>query len=233
MFDKLIEKYTVEKSKVLVLAPHPDDEIIGCGGTLLLHKLEKSRIKCVYLNRSEQSIFLKNIPLNNRVALREKEVSDVAGYLCFENYYFLYDVNIKSPDNEASSALSDIVNSFNPDVLMLPWYGENHVEHKLFTLLLKNTRLELGILKYSKVLAYEVWSPIPIPTITIDITSVFPEKKFLLKKYKSMLKNMNYMAAMEGLNSYRSIYNQNGKGYAEVFLYENLGRYLFRSNKYV
>ena len=36
--------------KILVIAPHPDDEILGCGGTLLKHKIQnKDEIYCAYI----------------------------------------------------------------------------------------------------------------------------------------------------------------------------------------
>ena len=56
--------------KILVVAPHPDDETLGCGGTLLKHKNQKDKIYCLFVtNLSPRHKYFKK---------RKKEINKVA-----------------------------------------------------------------------------------------------------------------------------------------------------------
>ena len=60
--------------KILVIAPHPDDETIGCGGTLLKHKDNGDEISCVIATRLRvNSQWTKEI-----VAAKEQEIEKIA-----------------------------------------------------------------------------------------------------------------------------------------------------------
>ena len=66
--------------KILVIAPHPDDEILGCGGTLLKHKLQdKDQIYCVYVT---------NLKKNNKYfKKRNNQIKEVCKKINFNDYF--------------------------------------------------------------------------------------------------------------------------------------------------
>ena len=51
------------KKKILVIAAHPDDEVLGCGGSLLLHKARKDEINIIFMSNGvsarSKKIYLK------------------------------------------------------------------------------------------------------------------------------------------------------------------------------
>ena len=61
---------------VLVVAPHPDDETIGCGGTLCLHQQRGDRVVVVFLTSGE--LGLKHLPPQEAWTIREKEANAAA-----------------------------------------------------------------------------------------------------------------------------------------------------------
>ena len=64
---------------VLVIAPHPDDESIGCGGALCLHAARRDPMAVVYLSSGE--LGLKHLPRNKAWLTREREAERAARIL--------------------------------------------------------------------------------------------------------------------------------------------------------
>lgn len=119
-------------NKILVLAVHPDDETLGCGGTLLKHKSLKDKIYwLICTNISEEYGFEKQI-----VLARQKEIALVKKTYKFDNVYNL-DIPTMKVDtismNDLITKISKIFYEIQPDILYLPFYGDVHSDHrKLF-----------------------------------------------------------------------------------------------------
>src|SRR3569832_2427188 len=67
------------KSRILVVAPHPDDELLGCGGTLLRRKAEGAEIDCLIVTGITEA---DGWPAD-RVASRAKEIEKVGKLMGF------------------------------------------------------------------------------------------------------------------------------------------------------
>src|SRR5213593_5174378 len=78
---------TNEAMQVLIIAPHPDDESIGCGGTLCLHAGRGDSIAVVYLTSGE--LGLKHLPRNKAWLTREREAEKAAKVLRAAPCFFL------------------------------------------------------------------------------------------------------------------------------------------------
>jgi LmbE family N-acetylglucosaminyl deacetylase len=57
--------------RVLVVAPHPDDEVMGCGGTICLHRQAGASVTVVFLTSGERG--LPDLPADRVRLLREAE----------------------------------------------------------------------------------------------------------------------------------------------------------------
>ena len=201
---------------VLVISPHFDDEVIGCGGTLVKHLNAGDNVSVVYLTDGTNGIpDIKNKKLVTKI--RKKESIEALKVIGVKKYYFLDEVegaiiiNIKTIKN-----LNKIMTHLKPDLVYLPWFMDNHVDHmktnKVLFEVCKNYRFSFNIC------AYEVWTPL-IPNIIIDIGKEFEIKKKALLCFKSQLKYNDYTKSILGLNQYRAIYNLNSKSYGEAFLF--------------
>src|SRR5215203_5449897 len=94
---------------VLVLAPHPDDEAIGCGGTLIRHAKQGDRVTAVFLTSGE--LGLKHLAPDLAWSIREREAQEAARVLGLADLRFL-----RCPDwflgehvEEAAAALQPIL----------------------------------------------------------------------------------------------------------------------------
>ena len=114
---------------VLVLAPHPDDETIGCGGTLCLHRQRGDRTIVVCLTSGE--LGLKHLPRRKAWAIREKEARVAAKILDVAKVYFLRQPDWMLGDHveAAGNALRPVLEREQPQIIYLPHEGDGHPDH--------------------------------------------------------------------------------------------------------
>src|SRR5437773_9361748 len=105
---------------ILVIAPHPDDEALGCGGAIRLHANRGDRVVCVYLTSGE--LGLKHLPIAEAHQIRESEARAAAQILGIANVHFL-----RQPDwfladfvKPTSDMLGEILCREQPKLVYLP-----------------------------------------------------------------------------------------------------------------
>jgi N-acetylglucosamine malate deacetylase 1 len=200
---------------VLILAPHPDDEIIGCGGSIIKHRKKGSRIFVIYLTDGRES----NQNIDHMVLSKIRREEAKAGLRimgCSEYLFMDYpDRRLCEYINECAKELSIVINDFKPDSIFVPNFLDAHFDHsaaaKILAKAIKKNQ------SMSKCYSYEVWTPI-VPNTIVDITDVMTTKMDALREHKSQLSQNDYIQKVEGLNSYRSIYFGNQARYCEAFL---------------
>jgi len=218
-------------SNVLILSPHPDDEIFGLGGTM--SKLIKSgaNLSVVYFcdggagipqrNPKElikridkEEIGDKNKSSRTLVNIRKDEAQKGAEVLGYKNQIFFgYEDGHLAVEASAVKALTDLILGFKPDIIFVPSFLDNHPDHRAVNEILINT-LSKNHLKI-QIWAYEVWTPI-FPNRIVDITKETDLKKKAIATQVSQLKSRGYDKAILGLNQYRAEIN-GLKGFAEGF----------------
>ena len=115
-------------NKIMVIAPHPDDETLGCGGTLLRHISDGDEVYwliCTTITESQG--FAKE-----RIQERKKEIDLVANLFGFAGYRQL---NFKTteldqvPRNELVGAIAEYIKEVKPHTLYLPFRNDVHSDH--------------------------------------------------------------------------------------------------------
>lgn len=191
------------QGKVLVLSPHPDDDVFGCGGVLALHQKNGDKIKVIYLTSTAER---KNEAVMAAEALK---ISDIE-FWSFEEGKF-------SASKKASQKLIDSINGFKPNIIYCPSFTDPHPDHfetsAMLFLSLKN--LPSKTLNSISILLYEIWSPIYANRL-MKIDSVINIKKAAISCHKSQMKERGYLDAILGLNAYRAGMFSVGR-YAEAF----------------
>jgi LmbE family N-acetylglucosaminyl deacetylase len=208
---------------IIVLSPHFDDDVIGCGGTLHKHILDRDKVTIIYFTDGKAG----DPDFDDKELLqktRKQEAITATKILGIENLIFLDEPETKLKSNKnLIYKLSDIFNQIKPNLVYLPWFLDNHIDHfqlnKIFLKLSKNISLDFNIC------AYEVWTPL-IPNIVVDIGGVISKKEEALKQYHTQIKQVDYVVTTLSLNKYRTVTNLKGKSYAETFLYTPVKEYL-------
>ena len=206
-----------EGPKVLVLSPHPDDDVFGCGGALLRHVEMGHHIQIVYLCKGEKGVAGMNAA--EATSLRKKEATEGARILGINQDSLIF---LNNPDNELSAnqknvaILKEIICDFSPNLIYLPSFLDNHTDH-----INTNKILQLVKPKNFDICAYEVWTPL-IPNRLIDISSNMEVKIQAMKAHQSQLKELNYLDGIIGLNQYRGcLYPKRKIKFAEAFVFAN------------
>lgn len=217
---ELILKPNFTGKNVLVLSPHPDDDIFGLGGTLAQITKTTAVTVAYFCDGSGGIVETKNQRGNrdkDLISIRRKEVEEAGKILGVkEQVFFGYpDGKLASGEN-AHRALTDLIKRVKPDIIFIPSFLDNHPDHRAANEILINT-LSSKEIATEKIMiwAYEVWTPI-WPNRIVNITSAVETKKQAITAQKSQLEARNYGEAILGLNQYRAEMN-NFAGFAEGF----------------
>ena len=200
-----------EAKRVLVIAPHPDDETMGCGGTLA--QLSKhADVQAVLVTNGDGA---GELPPGTSDARKGEMTAALQLLGVTRPTIFLDEPDGRFEDSPAFRArLAKIIEAFQPNWVFVPWLLDSHSDHwriaRASCAVLARTRVE-------KILYYEIWTPVPA-THVVDITAFAELKREAVLCHKTALKYGNYVEATFGLNAYRAIYVPSREArYAEVF----------------
>jgi len=203
-----------EAERILVLAPHPDDEALGCGGTITLYSQMGKHIQTVFLSDGEG--LEKETPPERISRIRKNEAIEAASVLKTKEPLFLGypDGNLREHEHRIFLDLMEIVEEVKPDIIFSPSPLDHHPDHLTTALISEriNKRVQALRLAY-----YEVYNTIRFNTV-IDISNVIDTKEKALLKYRySLFENPElFFYSIRSLNAYRSFYTQK-KGFFEAF----------------
>lgn len=187
--------------KVLVLAPHPDDEVFGCGGALVNHYQHGDSIHVIYIcsgsgGRSETSDSPELATKRKAEALKGLELIGATS-----EFWGQADGRLQ-PTVELITRTNTVLAKFQPTRIYTPWLADNHPDHMATTALLIKA-LEQNRTK-AEVWQYEIWSPL-IPNRYLPIKSLLAIKKQLIACHQSQLEQRSYEQGILGLNDYRGM----------------------------
>jgi N-acetylglucosamine malate deacetylase 1 len=213
----------IPAKKVLVLAPHMDDEIIGCGGTLIKYAKEGIPVSVVYITKGNKDIFNKKSP-DELYKIRVDEAEKSAKIVGITNLFYLNNDD-GSDENwqDDPTGLTNILERLRPDLIFLPYYADSHIDHVKTNVLLYRCMSE-GF--HANIAGYEVWSPIFWPTDIINISQEMDSKLTAIREHKSQLSYLRYDTMCQGINQYRSAFFPfPGLKYAEAFFCKPMDGY--------
>jgi len=200
--------------RVLVLAPHPDDETIGCGGTLALLAASGSKVDVVIATRGEAA-FVKGAATRSAVGCRRGAAAiEACRTLGVHGPVFLglQDGTLSCSEGTMASRLAEIIAHLRPDLILVPWMLDEHPDHRALAVCLGSVPMP----ETAQVWAYEVWGSLPANRL-VDVTEHW-ETKLAALEYHSVLDGSFDMSAHLALQRWRSIFGLFGDGHAEAFL---------------
>jgi N-acetylglucosamine malate deacetylase 1 len=181
---------------VLVVAPHPDDEVLGCGGSILIHRAAGRRVGVVFLTSGELGS-AEQAP--DRLAeIRKAEARRATAALGVDasqlTFLRLGDGRLNPYDLDQVTTVVGVVRRLRPRLMYLPHASDGSFDHRAaFELCWRALGLAAsgslpvlgGPFWVPVVLGYEVWAPIGEPGYAEDITGVLERKLAAVGCYSS------------------------------------------------
>lgn len=204
--------------RVLVVSPHPDDESIGCGGTLRRHTLADDEVRVIWLTSGEWGGWEPPEELARR---REQEAASAVDILGVSQVEFW-----REPDGmlRATQALVDrlaeVLASWAPMIVYTPHPHEDSPDHQAAARLVRRACRRLDGSRPTCCF-FEIWTPLRRFDQIVDITDVLDTKLAAIRAHRSQCELMRFDAAAVGLARYRGeMHSWPGGDYAEVFRVE-------------
>ncbi|MHB8881357.1 MAG: PIG-L deacetylase family protein [Thermodesulfovibrionales bacterium] len=197
------ERYTVpEAKKVLVLAPHPDDEVIGCGGTISLYAAMGAEVHVVIVSDGGGLSLAGMDDPQQVAACRKQEALSAAGILGVRQTHFLGfpDGGLSGLKDAVRAKIEDIVRCVGPDILFAPSPADLHPDHAAVADAALQVQTAFPGLR---VAMYEIYRSVRF-THLVDISSVIAAKERALAEYRVSLLNVPglFTESIKGLNRF-------------------------------
>lgn len=193
----------LSSGKVLLVAPHADDETIGCGGALALLSAAGCAVHLCVITDGAQGDPHRFVA-GRVVEHRREETRQAMQVLGIQQVTFMDEPDGAFQDSQAfQQRMADYIGTLAPDWLLLPSPLDYHRDHVRVAAAL----LALWIRKHwpLRCFLYELWSPLPINRL-IDITQVMALKERALECYQLPARYFNYRDVALGLAIYRGCY---------------------------
>ena len=215
---------------ILVIAPHADDEVLGCGGTIYKHHLNGDKVYVAVMtnasNGAPELFSEKDINNIRNEALKAHKILCVAQTLFFDfpapnlNQYPLYKIADK---------ISFLIKKYKINTIYIPHRGDLHKDHESIYDASLVAAKPLPSQSVNKILVYETlsetdWSDTVSSSVFVPRyfntlqKSVLNKKIAAMKCFKSQLKDSPNSRSLENLKNLASVRGSTiGNSYAESF----------------
>lgn len=214
--------------KILFVAVHPDDETLGCGGTILKHKDKGDQVHWLILTKANQKI--TDVP--NIEEIQKRDVHTVAsqyGFNSWKQMDFLTTELDRYALGDLVSAISKVIRNIEPQCVYLNHFADVHSDHRVAFNAVYSCTKNFRYPFIEKIMLYETLSETEftpaltnnafMPNIFIDITKYIDKKLEIMKLYTTEQMQEPYpraMSAIKALARYRA--SRIGVEYAESFM---------------
>ncbi|MFX0540916.1 PIG-L deacetylase family protein [Roseovarius sp. S4756] len=227
-----------EGRRLCVVAPHPDDESIGCGGLIARWTREGRAADVVFLTAGEAGDRrLRQDELSTEqaaairidvAAARHGEALAALKHLGASGHWLDgVDGGLHGQVDQLARQLSDLWSVTPPDVVAAPFPADRHPDHamaaRIVAIALARTATSPCIL------GYEIWSPAPVNTL-VSINSVAGVKWAAIAAHRSQVTTTDYVSAAQGLNTYRAI-SGGRTGFAEGYFRTDIETFTALANE--
>lgn len=221
--------------KTLVIAPHADDEVLGCGGTLCRKISEKTDIAWLLVTNMQ----VNTEWTSEAVDKRQSEIGCVRDKLGIQSADFVQLDYLPAsldqvPLSELVSKFTDAISLIKPAEILLPYENDVHSDHRIVFDVAMATCKWFKSPEVKRILAYETLSETDFsvrssttfrPTVFVDISTFMSRKLELMNIYQSEVGTHPFPRSNDSIEALARLRGaQSGYQYAEAFqlIYERI-----------
>jgi LmbE family N-acetylglucosaminyl deacetylase len=193
--------------RVIVVAPHPDDETLGCGGTLLRHRADGDELHWLIVTRMDASLGYTAA----RIARRDEEEAAVARHYRFAAVHrggFIA-TRLDAIRGDVVKAVATIFNAVQPETVYLPFRTDVHTDHRVVYDSVAACTKWFRHGSVRRVLAYETPSETEFglsndgfnPNVFVDISAHLDGKVQAMKLYAEEIEDFPFPRSVETIRS--------------------------------
>ena len=220
-----------DDKRILIIAPHPDDDVIGMGGTIAVRSKEGYKFKIVYVTNgggSSKSPEYKDLSKIEMIELRKEEAKQslipiVDDIKTVEQVFMGLDsIDLFEKPELYTGKLAQIIDGETFDSAYIPYPEDRHATHSVVA------SLSIEILRNSskqiQIYAYETWDSLPVVknTVFVDISKYYKQKLSAVSCHKSQCSITPFDEGIIAKNRYNAVFKDinsiNKMQYAEIFL---------------
>ena len=221
------------KKKILILSPHADDEILGCGGFISKYSKKNFHVNVLILTNANKGAPEIYSPKEIKKIRDEAKIANNfigTKKLFFEN---LPALNLNNyPIYKISNIINKYIVNINPEIVLIPSVNDIHDDHKIIFQAAKVAMRPNKKSNLNKILSYEVLSETewneneksfnPNYFVSLEKSDINNKVKAFLK-YKSQVKKFPHPRSKESiLNLSKVRGSQVFMKYAEAFKVEKI-----------
>ncbi|MBN1115181.1 MAG: PIG-L family deacetylase [Oligoflexia bacterium] len=201
--------------RILVLSPHPDDDVIGMGGTIALNVQNNVFVEVVYVTNGYGSVRGRGFDAYSRdefIKIREREAIESLKIISngrkniAHRFLGISSAQIKSDPEIFAGRLTEIIKKNKFEEIYMPHLNDRHPTHIAVSSAARSLVEDLG--GDYEVWGYETWNPIPFDGDIkyVDISDYIEKKEKAINAHKSQCAVKDFVAGIIAKNKYNAIY---------------------------
>ena len=206
----------LEGSPVLILAPHPDDEVFGCGGAV---------VQSIRAGAEVRLVILTDGAAQGDPGVRRAEALEASRRLGLDEPVFwgFADRSLRPDDSDLADRMRDLLIDFAPQLILLPSPAEIHPDHRAVAVLVYSLMQSTtaggelhDALQSTRLATYEV-SAVLRPNLLVDVSAEWETVLSAAEAYTSQLEIHPYVEVMDGMARSRCLTLPAGVSRAEAY----------------
>lgn len=192
---------------VLVIATHPDDEVLGCGGVMARHAAQGDAVHVLVITRGDPELFSEE-----EIEATRQELHEAHAILRVASTQFLDFPAPKLdtvPGFRVASAIGAVIDQLRPQIVYVPHRGDVHADHRVVYEATLVACRPINMCPVRRLLSYETLSETEwaspsgeaafVPTLFVDIGRYLSIKLSAMACYRSQLKPPPHSRTLETL----------------------------------